>query len=218
MQQRPLYARHARFHSDNVKKRRRASCADDSETQYEASDGYQDTISRQGNAIYFYSDVNPERVIELIQHLNKAESDMITKALPASHEGHIELHIHSVGGCVYSGINAMNHIQKMRVKVHTFVDGFVASAATFVLLGGHRRIMNKYSHILIHQLSTMVEGKYNDLMNEMENTKRTMNTVVSIYKDKTHLKKKLIRKLLSNELHFGHQHCLQYGIVDSVEG
>ena len=45
--------------------------------------------------------------------------------------------------------------------------GFVASAATFLLLAGAERLAMPNAHILIHQIRTGFWGKFNDLLDEV---------------------------------------------------
>ena len=53
-----------------------------------------------------------------------------------------------------------SHIKKSNIQIDTYVDGMIASAATFIFLAGTNRYIGEYGHILIHQLSTEFWGKY----------------------------------------------------------
>ena len=50
----------------------------------------------------------------------------------------------------------------------TVIDGFVASAASFMLLGGAERRASSRSFLLVHQLRGTFEGKYCDFVDEAE--------------------------------------------------
>ena len=66
------------------------------------------------------------------------------------------------------------------IAVHTYIDGLIASAATFLFLAGKKRFMTENSNILIHQISTGFWGKFEDLKDEYKNTTELMKRVVII--------------------------------------
>ena len=43
-------------------------------------------------------------------------------------------------------------LQNLSIDVHTYIDGLIASAATFIYLAGKKRFMSPYSYVLIHQI------------------------------------------------------------------
>ena len=129
---------------------------------------------------------------------------------------YIVMFIHSEGGDAYSGLSGMNHIQSSSVPIYTVSDGFVASAATFLLLGGAKRFAMPHSTILIHQLSTAFWGKYADLIDEMANTHQLMNTLRTLYKKHTTLRKKKLEQLLQKELTMTADQCMKHGFVQGL--
>ena len=170
-------------------------------------------IKRVGVRVYFHCEVTRTNVLTLCERLCEAEGE----ALQHHHES-ILLFIHSEGGDAHAGLSAMNHIETMRVPVITVADGFVASAATFLLLGGRRRLAMRHSMVLIHQLSTAFWGKYADLIDEMQNTHQLMETLRDLYRERTGIKKKRLSNLLNKELTMTAQECIQFGVVDELFG
>ena len=59
-------------------------------------------------------------------------------------------------------------------EIETIAEGTCCSAATFMLLGGKKRMIGKHAHILIHQLSAGFMGKYKDLRDELKTCKKIM--------------------------------------------
>lgn len=171
------------------------------------------SINRFGNMIYFHADVTKPNILKLILLMNQATKEL---RCDSSETPCIHLFIHSDGGDAYAGISAMQHIQAMKVPVHTYVDGFVASAATFILVGGHKRSMGPHSRVLIHQLSTGFWGKYSELLEEVKNSKDMMKAIRSIYDSTTKMDRETIDGLLATETVLGSKLCLQYGIVHHV--
>jgi len=96
------------------------------------------------------------------------------------------------------------------------VDGFVASAATFLLLGGQERWMQKHAHLLIHQIRTEFWGRYDELKDEMSNSDRLMSMIKTIYKKNSSMPKKTINGIIKKEIYLSSDECLDYGLVHSI--
>ena len=128
----------------------------------------------------------------------------------------ITLFIHSDGGDAYAGISAMQHIRRCTVPVTTVADGFCASAATLLLLGGSTRKITPYTDVLIHQIQTAFWGKYKDLHDEYKNSTALMRSICTIYTENTKLAEKKVQKYLDSELYMTCADCLKHGIVHCV--
>ena len=174
-------------------------------------------ISVQDNKIYFYSGVNRNSCVELNKKIGEMESKSLTLSktlgiLPPS----IKLFINSGGGSIVSGIASMDTILRTQVPVHTYVDGFSASAATFLTVVGEKRFMSRNSYMMIHQLSSNFWGTYSNFEDEKENLDLMMKTIKDIYKKYTKLPMKKLDEILKHDLMWDAQTCLKYGIVDEV--
>ena len=112
-------------------------------------------ISVHENKIYYYAGVNRDSASELNKKLGELESKSLTLSSNLDIEPPtLKVFINSGGGSVVSGISSMDTILRAKVPVHTYVDGFCASAATFLSVVGSKRFMSRNSYMLIHQLST----------------------------------------------------------------
>ena len=116
-------------------------------------------ISVHENKIFYYAGVNRDSGSEL----NKKIGELESKSLTLGHNLDIEpptlkLLINSGGGSITAGISSMDTILRCKVPVETYVDGFCASAATFISVVGGRRFMSRNSYMLIHQLSSSLWG------------------------------------------------------------
>ena len=148
-------------------------------------------VVQEGNKVYFYCDVSRESTLALVRKLDLAKNYVLTNSLR-----HVLLFIHSEGGDLFAGLSAMSHISCSKVPIVCVADGFVASAATFMLLAGSERFAMEYSFVLMHQLSTEFWGKYVDLEDEFKNAERLMTLISEIYAKRTNLKKRTIGKIL----------------------
>ena len=174
-------------------------------------------IAVHENKIYYYAGVSRESSVELNKKIGELESKSLTLSktlgiLPPS----IKLFINSGGGSIVSGIASMDTILRTQVPVYTYVDGFSASAATFLTVVGEKRFMSRNSYMLIHQLSSNFWGTYSNFEDEKENLDLMMKTIKDIYKKYTKLPMKKLDEILKHDLMWDAQTCLKYGIIDEI--
>ena len=177
-----------------------------------------ENVRTVGNCIYFYTDVSMESILELTAQLKKLSNELQRKVIDTpGYQPYIDIHINSGGGDVFAGLAGMDTIYNTDIWVNTIVDGMCASAATFLLLGGHYRYMNEHAYILIHQLSGSCWGKYEELKDEMINTKKLMKTLKSMYTKYTSIPtKKLEDEFMKRDIYLSTTKCLKYHIVDDI--
>ena len=179
----------------------------------ESEDNGDSTVMQIRNVVYFHAPVSRDTIVALLQKLNEAATYALTTF---GTKASVTLFIHSEGGDAHAGLSGMDHIQNCRVPVTTVADGFVASAATFLLLGGHTRLAMCHSTVLIHQLSTAFWGKYAELVDEMQNSHQLMQTIRILYKKTTKLRNKQLNSILQKELTITAKECVTYGIVSGM--
>ena len=147
-------------------------------------------INRMGNKIYFYEDIYKETVLPLIKEIQTLTYELQLQGSKYGFEPHIDLHIYSPGGDAFMGLSIYDFIKKNPVPIHTYIDGNIASAATFMFLAGQKRFMSPNATVLIHQVSTTFWGKFEDLKDEVKNTTEIMKIVRNLYNENTSMKKK----------------------------
>lgn len=171
------------------------------------------------NKIYFYCEVTVESVLQLCMAITKVENQMLRMQLEynLSDTPNIYLYIRSDGGDAYAGLSAMDTIKHSKVPVITIVDGFAASAATFILMSGHERWMRENSHILIHQVrSESWMSKYSELKEDLTNTRKLMDLIIRVYKKHSNIPEKKLSKILNREMYLNPETCLKYGLIDTI--
>ena len=174
-------------------------------------------ISVQDNKIYFYAGVNRDACSEL----NKKISELETKAITLSNNldvdaPPIKIFINSGGGSIVSGVSSMDTILRCKVPVWTYVDGFCASAATFMSVVGDHRFMSRNSYMLVHQLSTSFWGTYANFEDEKQNVDLMMKNIKNVYKEYTKIPMKKIDEILKHDLMWDAKTCLEYGMIDEI--
>jgi ATP-dependent protease ClpP protease subunit len=124
--------------------------------------------------------------------------------------------INSGGGSIVAGISSMDTIIRSKVPIHTYVDGFAASAATFLSVVGTHRLMSRNSYMLIHQLSTGFWGTYANFEDEKQNLDLMMKTIKDVYKKYTKVPMKQLDGILKHDLLWDAQKCLDMGMIDQI--
>lgn len=172
-------------------------------------DEEEEYVYAEGNTIFFFCSVEGSTIRKMCRLLKKVS---------LSHDN-IKLCINSGGGNMYDGFAGMDYIRflvSQGVKIETIAFGFCASAATFLLMAGSKRIMGKNSYIMIHQMSDSIDGTYCDLKSEMRNNKKFMKHFKTMYTEKTKIPEAMLEKLFTKDIVLTSEKCIKYGIIDEL--
>jgi len=181
-----------------------------------------DDVYREANHIYFKTDVNTNSIDKLYK-LIRCYKKEIKLLINNTHIGNIQpselyLHITSYGGSLHEAYLAYDLIKKSTIKINTIVEGYAASAATIMSIAGHRRLITPTSIMLIHQLSTGMYGKYEELKDDYDNSEQDMQKIISLYlkESKGKMKKTFIEEQLKHDKWWDANKCIKYGLVDEI--
>ena len=166
------------------------------------------------NNIYFYGGITEKSIFEFNSMLKEQELKLLKVGIDHDIDPVINVYIQSGGGDVYAGLSAMDHIYNCKVHVNTIADGCVASAATFMLLGGHSRYILEHSYLLIHQIRTGFWGRWEDLKDEHKHCEDIMNTLKKVYKENTCLTDSKLEELFKREIYFTAKETVDFGIAE----
>ena len=174
-------------------------------------------IAVHENKIYYYAGVNRDSAVELNKKIGELESKSLTLGnnldiAPPT----LKILINSGGGSITAGISSMDTILRCKVPVHTYIDGFCASAATFLSVVGSCRFMSRNSYMLIHQLSSSLWGKYSEIEDEKKNLDLMMETIKNVYREYTKVPMKKLDEILKHDLLWDAKTCLKYGLIDEI--
>lgn len=170
------------------------------------------------NKIYFYADIDSTSAVELIKMLVETDVKLqnTKNMLGDEYTPICHLHISTNGGELFSAFAIVDTIRSMKSKVYTYVDGAVASAGTLLVLSGEKKYMGKYSHLLIHQLSGGMYGKFSEMQDEIYNCTNLMKLLKIFYKEKTKMPMKKLDEILTKDIWLSADECIQYGIIDQI--
>lgn len=168
--------------------------------------------------IYFNTDVNQTSVTNLIKEIEDANLDIILDNGAIIKPKPILIHISSPGGSLSEGMRLISVFALSSVPIATLVDNLSASAATFLSINSHYRLINKYAFSLIHNYSLVgfIDDKINQLKNTIKLLDITFNQIIERYERRTFLKKKQLLEILEHDLLLNADTCFKYGIVDRI--
>ncbi len=175
-------------------------------------------VSSEYNKIYFYSGVTRQDNLQLNKLIlntgQKMKSIELCYKLPEPPK--VYLHINSYGGSVFAGFSSVDYIKNCPVPVTSVIDGCAASAATIMSVVAKERLMHEHAFMLIHQLSSGMWGKFEDMKDDMKNNELLMKKIIAIYEENTKLPKSKITQILKRDLWWDAKTCLKYGLVDDI--
>lgn len=180
------------------------------------------TVESFHNHIYFYSEIDSDRTLALIQEIQAVDewlrSDFITHRLDKIDypEIPIWLHIHSPGGDLLSGLALMDFIDRIDTPIYSIVEGYCASAATLLSMSCDRRFITPNSFFLIHQLTSLAYGTYEQFKDEMGLQDMMMDKLVSFYSRRSKMTPDDIRRVLQRDFWMNAEKAVEYGFVDEI--
>jgi len=176
----------------------------------------------ESNHIYFKTDVTPESINKLctilrhkITEFNSIkQNNLVENLIPKP----IFLHITSYGGYLHEAFLVYDYIKNSPIPIHTIVEGYAASAATIMSIAGSKKYITPTSQMLIHQLSTGMNGKFNQLEEELTNSKQDMNKLYDIYAIECQGKmtKKQIIDELKHDKWWSAEKCIKKGLCNEI--
>lgn len=117
------------------------------------------------------------------------------------------IYINSGGGSVFASSTLVSMLKRFRestgAKIHAYIDGLCASAATYLAMVADDINVYKNSIFMIHKPMTIAIGD----VNEMQKTIDVLNTIendmmIPMYMDKSRVDESRLRELIADETWF----------------
>jgi ATP-dependent protease ClpP protease subunit len=175
-------------------------------------------IYSDANHIYFNDEINDETCFNLCKELRTVYNDIreISNIYYNVNSIPIYLHITTNGGNIFSAFSVIDCINSLNIEVYSIVDGYVASAGTLISVACAKRYIMPNAYMLIHQLSSEIWGKMNEIEDEYSNLKKIMDHIIKHYIQKTKIKKKDLEKILKKDINWNANEALEKGLVDEI--
>lgn len=139
-----------------------------------------------------------KKAIELLKNLQK-KALMLKYSDSPERDIYINFYINSPGGSVIDGFILVDMIEKSPIPVYTIVRGMAASMAVPLLLSGKKKYAYKHSVFLIHQMSTVLAGKMEDIKDNLKLTSDLEEMLKSYIKEKTKINVQELETLYKRE-------------------
>jgi ATP-dependent protease ClpP protease subunit len=182
----------------------------------------EDDVYLEENHLYFKTDVDSHsinKLCTLIRKYSRQINDLqnhnkIAKIEPKP----LYIHLSTYGGDLHQGFLGYDYIKGCTIPIYTVVEGFNASAGTIMMMGGKKRFMTPSSVMLIHQLSSSYRGKFNELEEDFENSKKDMERIKNLYfrECRGKMTKKQITEELKHDRWWDSTKCIKMGLCDEL--
>jgi ATP-dependent protease ClpP protease subunit len=180
-------------------------------------------VYREGNHIYFKTDVNTESIDKLYKSIRSYQKEFdyfksSNQTLADVNPKELFIHITSYGGSLHEAYLAFDIIKRSKITINTIIEGYAASAGTIMSIAGKKRYMTPTSIMLIHQLSTGIGGKFEEIKDDYENSEQDMKRIVSLYLKECggKMKKKFIEEQLKHDKWWDANTALKNGLIDEI--
>jgi len=189
--------------------KRSRTCRNETDADANADDDAGE-VKRIGSDIYFYADVTRKNVLKLIALIEECRTTGRFRKQTAP----ITLHVHSDGGDLHAGFCACDTLKSIS-SLTTIAEGFVASAATLLVLSGRTRLVRPHTTMLIHQLSTSMDGwcSFEQMKDELHNSEHLQSKLRGIYESLTRLPHDTLQNLMSRDVYLSAEDAVAHGIA-----
>jgi ATP-dependent protease ClpP protease subunit len=183
----------------------------------DVDDIFTDSLYREKNHIYFYSEIDRDSVSKLNTLLRETEE----YCLQLQHQLGIDtvpiyLHIYSDGGEIYAAFTTIDVIERCKVPVYSVIEGGTASAGTLISVVCAKRFIRPHAYMLIHQLRSCLWGKMSEIKDEYESLEHLTKALTSIYEKHTTMPKEKLVKLLQHDKWLSAKKAISYGLADEM--
>lgn len=150
----------------------------------------------------------------------KVDSERVVTELMelAAAYGKIDVHIHSKGGDVFSGIAIYNALRTVKADITIYIDGLAASIAGIIALCGKPLYMNKYARIMLHRVSGGSYGTADELRKAADIAEELENDLANMIATRCKMKPEDVKaKYFDGQEHWiSAQEALSMGMIDGI--
>ena len=132
----------------------------------------------------------------------------------------LTVYVNSPGGAYFDGKAIYNQLRRFAEKreVVAVVDGLAASAATIVLMGASRVVMNASATMMIHEVAAVAAGNASTLRDMADVLEIETKTLAAIYAQRTGLDEVKVSAMLAAETFMTAAEAMELGFADELDG
>lgn len=172
------------------------------------------------NHIYFWCDVTKKSALDLTLKLNEVYNKMRSLTLVGDPITPVYIHINSYGGDLDAALGVVDTMESLKVdgaKIVTIIEGNAASAATLISVVGNDRRIRPNAYMRIHNFSTGISGKKNELDEEYANLDKLEKIMIRVYKKHSNMNQTELEKQMAGEIDMTAEEAISKGLVDSIQ-
>lgn len=128
----------------------------------------------------------------------------------------IHLRINSPGGDVFAARAMEQALREHKAKVVTHIDGYAASAASYLALAGDEVEIAAGGFVMIHKAWTMAYGNADDLTSTAALLTKIDESLIATYAAETGQEADQLREWMRAETWLSADEAVQYGFADRV--
>lgn len=128
----------------------------------------------------------------------------------------INLRINSPGGDVFAARAMAQAMKEHSSKIIAHVDGYAASAATFLVIAADESVISDGAMFMIHNAWTIAAGNAKDFTDMAALLGRTDQTIINDYVAKTGQTEQQIKDLMDAETYFYGQEAVDAGFITAL--
>ena len=160
------------------------------------------------NSLYFSGGLDEESIFGITANIINLQKQKVRR---------INLHLQSSGGALLPSLGLVDLIRTSDIPIYTYVNGYVASAASLISIVGTKRFIGRHGVILIHQLKMGTDfSKYNEIKDYYENSETLMNIIREIYLENSCLSESKLEYLLEHDFWLNSTTCKEYNLIDEI--
>lgn len=129
----------------------------------------------------------------------------------------IIIRLNSNGGDVFQGIEIYNYLKDHPSNITVEVTGVAASAATFIVAGADKAIMNTGTTFMIHEASSFAWGNKAELQKVLNALEVIDDSIIAIYTEKTGQRKDQLITWMKEEKWFTAEEAVKYGFANEIK-
>jgi ATP-dependent Clp protease protease subunit len=126
----------------------------------------------------------------------------------------INLRINSPGGSVFAARAMEQAMRDHKAKIIAHVDGYSASAASFLMMAADEIVMAQGGMVMIHKAWTMAYGNANDLRSQADLLEKIDGTLVETYANRSNQSAEQIAQWMAGETWFTADEAIAAGFAD----
>jgi ATP-dependent Clp protease protease subunit len=163
------------------------------------------------------SDSLIERAVIQLFHINEYD-DSQEEVIKEYVRQPITIFINTAGGVLDESFSLISAIKSSKTPIITVGLGKIWSAGFLILIAGNHRQCQKYSSLMLHQLSAGVFGEYQRMYEYTEYYKKCHDTSIKFILEHTKITKKRLEEIFDHKQDWflTADEAIKYGIIDEI--